>query len=92
MADRGACEATAKLDSLESDHLLASRALVALQLNQLPDAVRSRVHEAIHCGSGFAELRTRIETGHTELVLVPRDGSEPLWLTRMNGEDADSAI
>jgi hypothetical protein len=67
------------------DHVLASRALVALQLNQLPEVVRSRVHEAIKRGGGFTELRTRIETGQTELVLVPRDGSEPLWLTRMDG-------
>ena len=72
------------------DHVLASRALAALQLSQLPDAVRARVHEAIQCRSGSAELRTRIETGQTELVLVPRDGSERLWLTRMNGEGADS--
>jgi hypothetical protein len=77
-------------EALLRDHVLASRALAALQLSQLPDAVRSRVHEAIQCGSGFAELRTRAETGQTELVLVPRDGSEPLWLTRMNGERADS--
>lgn len=64
------------------DHVLAARALVALQLNQLPDAVRSLVHEAVQRGTGFTELRTRIETGETELVLIPIDGTEPLWLTR----------
>ena len=65
------------------DHVLAARALVALQLNQLPEAIRSRVNLAIANGTGFAELRTRISTGETELVLMPTDGSEPLWLTRM---------
>lgn len=69
-------------DTLLRDHVLAARALAALQFSHLPDIVRSRVQDAIQCGSGFTELRTRIETGQTELVLVPRDGSEPLWLTR----------
>lgn len=69
-------------EALLRDHVLASRALVAVQLKQLPDAVRSRVYEAVSSSGGFAELRTRIDTGQTELVLVPRDGSEPLWLTR----------
>ncbi len=31
-------------------------------------------------GIGCVELRTRIETGQTELALVPTDGSEPLRL------------
>jgi hypothetical protein len=64
------------------DHVLAARALVALQLNQLPDGIRSRVNQAIANGTGYTELRTRIDTGETELVLVPSDGSEPLWRTR----------
>jgi hypothetical protein len=63
------------------DHVLAARALVALQLNQLPDEIQSRVNQAIANGTGYAELPTRISTGETELVLVPADGSEPLWLT-----------
>ena len=33
-------------------------------------------------GTGHVELRTRLETTETELVLVPTDGTEPLWLTR----------
>jgi len=41
-----------------------------------------RVHQAIHDGTGYVELRTRIETGQAELVLVPTDGSEPLWIAR----------
>jgi hypothetical protein len=64
------------------DHVLSARALVALQLNQLPDGIRSRVNQAIANGTGHAELRTRIDTGETELLLVPQDGTEPLWLTR----------
>ena len=64
------------------DHVLAARALAALLLNQLPEEIRSRVNLAIANGTGFAELRTRISTGETELVLVPTDGTEPLWLTR----------
>jgi hypothetical protein len=46
----------------------------------------------LSAGVDSRKLRTRIETGQTELVLVPRDGSEPLWLTRMDGEGADSSI
>jgi len=45
--------------------------------------VRSRVHQAVHDGTGHVELRTRIESGQTVLVLVPKDGSETLWLTRL---------
>lgn len=64
------------------DHVLAARALAALLLNQLPGEIRSLVNVAIANGTGFAELCTRISTGETELVLVPADGTEPLWLTR----------
>ncbi len=69
-------------DQFQRDQVLASRALVALMLNELPEQVRSRVHQAVHDGTGYVELRTRVETGQTELVLVPTDGSEPLWLAR----------
>jgi hypothetical protein len=51
-------------------------------LVELPDDVRSRVLQAIHDRTGYVELRTRIETGEVELVLVPTDGSEPLWIAR----------
>jgi hypothetical protein len=51
-------------------------------LNELPEQVRSRVHQAVHDGTGYVELRTRIETVANELVLVPMDGLEPLWLCR----------
>ena len=57
--------------------------MAALLLNQLPEEIRSRVNLAIANGTGFAELGTRISTGETELVLVPADGTKPLWLTRM---------
>jgi hypothetical protein len=67
----------------QRDQVLAARALTATMLNELPEKVRSRVHQAIHDGTGYVELRTRIETGQTELVLVPADGSEPLWLARI---------
>jgi hypothetical protein len=36
-------------------------------LDDLPDEVRSRVHQAIRDGTGC----TRIETGQVEVVLVP---------------------
>ena len=31
----------------------------------------------------FADLRTRIETGQVTLMLVPADGSKPMWLARI---------
>lgn len=34
-------------------------------------------------GTGYIELRSRLDTSQTELVLVPIDGTEPLWLTQM---------
>ena len=44
------------------DHVLAARALAALQLNQLPEEIRSRVNQAIANGTRHAELRTRINS------------------------------
>jgi hypothetical protein len=64
------------------DNVLAARAVATLQLHRLDESVRHRVHRAIANRTGFLELRTRIETAETELVLVPVDGTEPLWLTR----------
>jgi hypothetical protein len=69
-------------ERLQRDQVLATRALVALMLKELPDDVRSRVHQAIYDGTGYVELRTRIESGQVELVLVPTDGTEALWLAR----------
>ena len=69
-------------EHLRRDHVLASRALSAAMLNELPDEVRSRVHQAIHDGTGYVELRTRSETGEVELVLMPTDGSKPLSIAR----------
>ena len=43
------------------DHVLAARALIALQLNQLPEEIRSRVNLSIANGTGCAALRTRID-------------------------------
>jgi hypothetical protein len=37
-------------------------------------------------GTGKVELRTRVESNETELVLVPADGTELLWLTRTGGD------
>lgn len=69
-------------EQLQRDQVLATRALAALMLNELTEAVRSRVHQAIHDGTGYVDPRTRIETGQVELVLVPGNGSEALWLAR----------
>lgn len=69
-------------EQLQRDQVLAARALAAIMLNELPEIVPSRVHQAINDGTGYVELRTRIETGQVELVLVPMDGSEPLWIAR----------
>jgi hypothetical protein len=62
-------------EQLHRDQVLAARALAALMLNELPEQARSRVHQSVHDGTGYVELRTRIETGQTELMLVPTDGS-----------------
>ena len=73
-------------DQFLRDHVLASRALATLLLNQLPEEIRSRVNLAIRNGTGFAELRMRISRGETELVLVPADGSTaPLVLAQTIG-------
>jgi len=69
-------------ESLLRDRFTASAALIALMLKNLPDEVRARVIEAVGSGTGKVELRTRVESNETELVLVPTDGSAPLWLTR----------
>ena len=60
-------------EQLQRDQVLATRALASLMLNELLEEVRSRVHQAIHDRTGYVELRTRIETGQVELVLVPTD-------------------
>lgn len=46
-----------------------------------------RANDAIRNGTAHIELRTRLDTSQTELVLVPTDGSEPLWLTRTEPSD-----
>ena len=51
-------------------------------LKNLPDDVRRRTLDAVRNGTGKIELRTRVESNETELVLLPTDGSEALWLTR----------
>jgi hypothetical protein len=53
------------------DNVLAARAVASLQLHRLDESVRHHVHQAIANRTGFLELRTRIETAETELVLVP---------------------
>jgi hypothetical protein len=71
------------------DHLVAAPALTALQLRQLSPDEQGLLNDAILSGAGHIELRTRIDGGLVELVLVPADGSEPLWLTQMvqRGDD-----
>ena len=67
---------------LLQDHFTATAALIALMLKNLPDDVRTRALDAVRNGTGKVERRTRVESNETELVLVPTDGSEPLWLAR----------
>ena len=63
-------------------HFTATAALIAPMLRNLPDDVRTRTFEAVRNGTGSVELRTRVESNETELVLVATNGSEPLWLAR----------
>jgi hypothetical protein len=65
------------------DHVTATAALIALMLKNLPDDVRTRTLDAVRNGAGKVELRTRVESNETELVLVPMDGSAALWVARM---------
>lgn len=69
------------------DHFTAAGALTALQMRHLPEEVRSRVNDAIRNATAHVELRTRLDTSQTGLVLVPTDGTEPLWLTRTGGSE-----
>lgn len=69
-------------EKLLKDHFAATAALIALMLKNLPDEVRTRVMDTVRNRTGKVELRTRVETNETELVIVPTDGTEPLWLTR----------
>lgn len=64
------------------NHFTAAAALIALMLKNLPHDVRERALDAVRNGTGEVELRTRVESRGTELVLVPADGSEPLWMAR----------
>ena len=66
------------------DHFNATAALIALMLKNLPDDVRTRTPDAVRNGTGKVELRTRVESSEAELVLMPVDGSEPLWIARTN--------
>ena len=63
-------------------HFTETAALIALMLKNLPVDVRTRTLDAVRNGTGKVELRTRVESNETELVLVPTDGSEALWLAR----------
>jgi hypothetical protein len=67
---------------LQRDQVLAARAMTSPMLNELPEDVRSRVHQAVHDGRGHVELRTQINPGQIELVLVPADGSPVMWLAK----------
>ena len=48
-------------------------------LKNLPDEVRARTLDAVPNGTGKLELRTRVESNETELMLVPADGSTAPW-------------
>ena len=67
---------------LLQNHFTATGSLTALQMRHLPEEIRARVADAISNGAGYIELRTRLDTSQTELVLMPTDGTEALWLTR----------
>lgn len=71
---------------LLQSHFTASAALIALMLKNLPDEVRTRVMDAVRNGTGKVELRTRVESNETELVIVPMDGGDPMWLTRTGSQ------
>jgi len=68
---------------LLQDHFTATATLIALMLKNLPDDVRRRTLDAVRNGTGKVELRTCVQSKETELVLVPTDGSEPLWLAKV---------
>ena len=57
-------------------------AKLRLMLDTLPDEVRARTLDAVGNRIGKVELRTHGQSNETELVFVPTDGSEPLWLAR----------
>jgi hypothetical protein len=65
-------------ERLLRDHVTHGAALIALMLKNLPDDVRTRTFDAVRNGTGKVELRTRVESNETELVLVPVTGGEPL--------------
>jgi Mg-chelatase subunit ChlD len=67
---------------LLQNHFTATAALIALMLKNLPADVRTRTLDAVRSGTGKVELRTRVESNETELVLMLTDGSEVLWLAR----------
>ena len=67
---------------LLQDHFTATAALIALMLKNPPDDVRTRTLDAVRNGTGKVELRTRVDSNETELVLAPTDGSEVLSLAR----------
>jgi hypothetical protein len=64
------------------DPLTTAAAFIAVLLKNLPDDIRTRTLDAVHNGTGKVELSTRVESNESELVLVPMDGSEALWLAR----------
>ena len=70
------------LRRVERDHVRTSAAFIDLLLRKLPDDVRTRTLDAVRNGTGKVELRTPMDTPQTELVLVPTDGTEALWLAR----------
>jgi hypothetical protein len=59
---------------LLEDHFTATAALIALMLKKLPDEVRTRTLDTLRNGTGKVQLRTRVESNGTELLLLPTMG------------------
>jgi hypothetical protein len=70
-------------ERLLKDHHVTAAALIALMFKHLPDEVRTRTLDAVRNGTGKVELRTRVASNETDLLLVPTDGSEALRLVRI---------
>ena len=66
---------------LLQDHVTACAALITLMLKNLPDDVMTRTLDAVRNRTGRVELRTRVESNETQLVLMSTEG-EALWLAR----------
>jgi hypothetical protein len=69
-------------ETLYSDLLAATAALASHQLNALTESARLAVADSVNSGAARLELRVQLDGGATEILLVPVDGSAPLWIAR----------